>query len=46
MCINEFFSDGKIEEYDRKKKQWNIIGTIPNFKTTNALATKTNTLSG
>ncbi|CAF0998050.1 unnamed protein product [Adineta steineri] len=35
---------GKIEEYNIKKKQWEVIGDIPNFKTTNGLATKNNKL--
>jgi hypothetical protein len=39
-----FDSDGKIEEYNMKKKKWKTIGDIPNFKTSNGLATKNNKL--
>ncbi|CAF4467106.1 unnamed protein product, partial [Rotaria socialis] len=35
---------GKIEEYDMKKKKWKVIADIPNFKTSNGLATKNNKL--
>ena len=37
-------SDGKIEEYNMKKKTWEIIGEIPDFKTSNGLAIKNNRL--
>ncbi|UJR20959.1 hypothetical protein I4U23_024066 [Adineta vaga] len=35
---------GKIEEYNRKKKTWQVIANIPNFKTSNGLATKNHKL--
>ncbi|CAF1020068.1 unnamed protein product [Rotaria sordida] len=35
---------GKIEEYDMRKKKWKVIVDIPDFKTSNGLATKNNKL--
>jgi hypothetical protein len=36
--------DGKIEEYNPTKKKWELVAEIPQFKTTNGLATKNNRL--
>jgi hypothetical protein len=38
------YLDSKIEEYNMKKKKWNIISDIPNFKITSGLSTKNNKL--
>ncbi|CAF3406885.1 unnamed protein product [Rotaria sp. Silwood1] len=35
---------GKIEEYDMEKKKWKVVVDIPDFKTSNGLATKNNKL--
>ena len=35
---------GRIEEYHREKKTWQVIADIPHFKTANGLATKNNKL--
>ena len=37
-------SDGKIEEYSKETRTWEPVADIPDFKTTNGLATKSNRL--
>ena len=44
LIIKYLYLDNKIEEYNMKKKEWKSIADIPDFRTTNGLATKNNKL--